>query len=124
MNDIARIILKKDKKILLVKRNEKIGFGLWQFPGGHLDKQSPRKAILRELAEETGIKKISKLKYHRKVKSPYTKGKRTHIFTASVFTYPKIKLQAEEISDYKWIKPHQIKKMKTTKTTKLFGDLL
>lgn len=50
----------KDNKILLGKRISKKGIaggdGMWELPGGHLEKnESMREAAQRELFEETGI---------------------------------------------------------------------
>jgi len=50
-------ILKKDNKVLLVRRSPNIyGGGLYSFPGGHVDgDEAVRHALARELNEELGI---------------------------------------------------------------------
>lgn len=46
----------RDGKVLLVKRNKKAGYGMWSLPGGHVEPgEKARDAVVRELAEETGI---------------------------------------------------------------------
>jgi len=42
--------------VLLVKRNKKAGYRMWSLPGGHIEPgEKARDAVLRELAEETGV---------------------------------------------------------------------
>ncbi len=51
----------KENKILLVKRNNNPGINKWSLPGGFIDfGETPEKAFLRELKEETGINGIIK----------------------------------------------------------------
>jgi ADP-ribose pyrophosphatase YjhB (NUDIX family) len=46
----------RDGKVLLVKRNKKAGYGMWSLPGGHVEPgEKARDAVVRELAEETGV---------------------------------------------------------------------
>lgn len=49
-------IVTKGQKVLIVKRKEKEGNLLWQFPGGGVEiGETDEVAIIRELKEETGI---------------------------------------------------------------------
>jgi 8-oxo-dGTP diphosphatase len=51
------VIVAKDKKVLLGKRKNAIGEGLWAFPGGHIEYgESIEYCSEREVLEETGIK--------------------------------------------------------------------
>ena len=46
----------REGRVLLVKRNKKAGYGMWSLPGGHVEPgEKARDAVLRELAEETGV---------------------------------------------------------------------
>lgn len=46
----------RDGKVLLVKRAKAAGYGMWSLPGGHVETgELARDAVVRELAEETGI---------------------------------------------------------------------
>ena len=52
----------KKGKILVVKRNLKLGINKWSLPGGLESDEAPEIACLRELEEETGLKgKIKRL---------------------------------------------------------------
>ncbi len=57
------IILKKDGKILLIKRAKKPLKDFWCLPGGYIDySEKPENALIRETEEETGLNiKIDKL---------------------------------------------------------------
>jgi len=50
------VIIKKDKRILLLKRKGSHGSGQWSLPGGYLDfGESLKKCAVREVFEETGL---------------------------------------------------------------------
>ncbi len=54
----AVVVLEQDGR-WLVQRRPRVGFlgGLWEFPGGKVERgESPRKAAVRELREETGVR--------------------------------------------------------------------
>ena len=57
INVVAAIIHdKKTKKILAVQRGSGQHKGLWEFPGGKVEKgETPEVALLREIHEELGI---------------------------------------------------------------------
>ena len=52
----AALVLNKKGEILLVKRGVKPGLGKWALPSGFIEMdETPEKACLRELKEETGL---------------------------------------------------------------------
>jgi len=52
----ANVLVVRDGKLLLGKRKNIFGDGMWALPGGHLDKgESIMAAAARELSEETGL---------------------------------------------------------------------
>ena len=54
MDGVIGIVLNKSGKVLLIKRKD---IPLWCLPGGDTErKESPEKAIAREMTEETGLK--------------------------------------------------------------------
>ena len=58
-------IISKNNKILIGKRSSNVPFtGLWEFPGGKLEKnETPQQAIERELKEELNVESIVKEKF-------------------------------------------------------------
>lgn len=57
MIKVGVAIILKDNKILIGKRSNNVPFsGLWEFPGGKLEKnETPQEAIKRELKEELNV---------------------------------------------------------------------
>ena len=53
----AVVLVDADGRVLLAQRPEgKAMAGLWEFPGGKIDRgETPERALIRELAEELGI---------------------------------------------------------------------
>lgn len=91
-------------KTLLVKH----GKGHWAFPKGHLNpNETPQEAAIRELKEETNleVKQFLPLKPLRE----FYVFKREGILVEKIVTYylaevtGSVKLQEEEITDYRWV---------------------
>lgn len=50
------VIVFNEGKVLLGKRLSNHGYGMWAFPGGHIeDNESPQECATRETHEETGL---------------------------------------------------------------------
>ncbi|GBE20238.1 MAG TPA: NUDIX hydrolase [Candidatus Pacearchaeota archaeon] len=110
------IIINSDKRILLGKRDGKIGIypNLWGLPGGMIEYgEDIGKAIKRELKEELGVDSgIIKKSNNIYENLP---NKECNIHTIDIPYYCKIKgipKPRDETSEVKWFEPSEIKKMK------------
>ncbi|CAI7996959.1 ADP-ribose pyrophosphatase [Geodia barretti] len=55
----AVTIIARDGKVLLVRRANEPGYGLWSVPGGYVDRgEVVEKAAAREVFEETGLRVV------------------------------------------------------------------
>lgn len=111
------------KKILLVQRPKgDIGEGLWEFPGGKIEKgESPVQALRREIDEELNLQ----------IEIITSLGKITH-------TYPQVVVDLEiflteiksgelilrEHQDLKWIKPHEMNEQELLEADRPFVQRL
>lgn len=116
------LIVNRKGEILLAKRNQpelKYEHGKWEFPGGGIKpNETPEKALIREVWEETGLKvKIIRLLpkiYSHLWKDP--KGNRQIIIISYLCKAVGGKLTAKkekEIMGLKFIHPRDIGKYKT-----------
>lgn len=56
MKVIVTVCIKEKNKLLIIQEGIPKAYGLWNFPGGHLDEnESIIKGALREAKEETGL---------------------------------------------------------------------
>lgn len=101
------VIVKKEKgkpKVLLIKDS----YGRWTWPKGHIEKgEKPEEAALREISEETGLKKIKIEKKLGKQEYFFTlKGKKifktVYIFLIKAQAREKLAIQTREIEKGRW----------------------
>jgi 8-oxo-dGTP diphosphatase len=73
MKKIAIGIIKNNQQVLIIKRKEKEGLLMWQFPGGEIEEsESILEAAQREVKEETNIDCIAEKLLCERL-HPYTK---------------------------------------------------
>jgi 8-oxo-dGTP diphosphatase len=54
---IADVLIVQGDKLLLVQQRKPAAFGLWSYPGGHVELgETPEEAVYREALEELGTK--------------------------------------------------------------------
>jgi len=112
----------KDGRVLLAKRGNQPGFGLWSFPGGHVEPgEALRTAALRELDEETGVQaEIIKILDTIEIVHKDRQGDIEAHFVLSVFLGKWLDGDAKansDASDVKWVTPLEVTALKTTPGT-------
>lgn len=107
----VRAIVQRRGKYLMVKRLD----GRYEFPGGKSDGQPLRRALRREIKEETNLKLVRTKQFHtiyepdRNIWTIYYRAKVTG----------RIKLQAEELSHHKYVSVKQAKKLRLTPNSRI-----
>ncbi len=106
------VVTNKEGKVLFIYRNDK-----WDLPKGKLDKgESIEECALREVEEETGVKKLKienflKTTYHVFKRNGTYKLKEVHWYAMKTSYNGKLKGQKSEgIEKVKWKGPDKIKK--------------
>ncbi|MBF0757768.1 (deoxy)nucleoside triphosphate pyrophosphohydrolase [Ligilactobacillus murinus] len=108
MIKVAAAVIVSDGKILASKRkNERLGGGFWEFPGGKLEPgETPKQACQREVAEELGdqCEVLERIEVSRHFTTPYGELE-IDFFWTKLKTY-NLKLVAA--SEYRWLTPEQL----------------
>lgn len=104
----AGVFVMKGRKFLILQRSKKetSKHGLWELPGGRVEKgETPRQAAVIEAKEEAGLD--VKLKANLGPHHDDKKKKTYHAYTGVSKKGQKVKL-SEEHSDYKWVTPEEV----------------
>lgn len=108
MIKVAAAVIVSEGKILAAKRkNERLGGGFWEFPGGKLETgETPKQACQREVAEELGdqCEVLERIDVSRHFETPYGELE-IDFFWTKLKTY-NLKLVAA--SEYRWLTPEQL----------------
>lgn len=110
----------KKSEILILKRSKNVGHykGDWFPVGGYLDeKEDPIKACKREIVEETGIRNFKFIKKSKPFRYYDKEIDKIWIINPLLFKTESSKVKLDwEHTDYKWIKPTEIKRYKPSKS--------
>ena len=103
---VACYIFNKENKLLMLKNKE----GTWGILGGHVEQgESAESTVHREVMEEANIKvEIVGSLGTKTVKNNFIVG------FACKYVSGKIKLQVEEVGEYKWVDLEELNKLKLT----------
>ena len=109
-------IFNQNKELLLVSSAKKPDF--WKVPsGGIKDGEASYETVLREIKEEFNVEAKIKFKSKYKNKFLWPKelvekigfiGQEQEVFFAEISNPEKIKIDPNEIADYKWVKSDKI----------------
>lgn len=103
----AAVIVSEDKILAAKRKNERLGGGFWEFPGGKLESgETPKQACQREVAEELGdqCEVLERIDVSRHFETPYGELE-IDFFWTKLKTY-NLKLVAA--SEYRWLTPEQL----------------
>jgi len=107
--------VEQDGKILLLHRQDHISEGdTWTSPSGKIENnETPEKAMVREIKEETGIKINNKqLKSYGKLFIHYPNYDFIYyLFYIKLEKLPEIKIENKEHKNFMWVKPEEALKM-------------
>lgn len=117
---VITVFIKYKDKILILKRSNKVGVyqGKWNTVTGYLDEPKPPiEKIMEEMREELGIGEKNILSYSLGEPFKFTdpKARKTwivHPAKIELKNEPDIKLDWEH-TEYKWIRPEELKKFDT-----------
>lgn len=130
MIEVVTAILKKNEKILILRRGNKVRTykGRWAGVSGYLEKnEEPIERAIKEIEEETGLKR-NEISFIRKIKPVHFLDEKenvewkVHPFLFET-TKDEIKIDWEHI-DYKWINVEDIDKYDTVPKLKETVNLL
>jgi 8-oxo-dGTP pyrophosphatase MutT (NUDIX family) len=104
-------------KFLIAKRTEDTDIhpGKWNFPGGKIEDEKPREAVLRELKEETGL--LGEIIRSGGNFILDTEDGKFDIYPFLVTVDSEPDLNPEH-TDYRWIKPEELDELETVKGLK------
>ena len=119
------LVLEREGRFLVVKRNPRTWHGMWCFPGGHIDEgETSHEAAVREGKEELGKVELEKKSFARFVHGVPAgeEGGRLPEHEHDCFAFRgrvvgEVKLSKEN-SEFRWLTLEEIKKLKITNCTR------
>ena len=97
-------ILFDELRVLVIKQTRN---GNWSFPKGHVENEETEfETAIREVREEVGLK-ITPIEGFREVirYNPRANVEKDVVYFVASGGSQRVRLQKEEVSDYKWVRP-------------------
>ena len=118
------LIILRENKILLGYRLSKHGYGVWAFPGGHVEfGETPEQAVVRETAEETGLQvdAVEKISF---TSDFYDNGSQyiTLFFKAITWSGSVNNLEPEKCGRWEWFSFYELPDPLFAPIVTLFGE--
>jgi len=105
----CNVVMKREDKFLMVQEKKEKVYGLWNLPGGRVDKgETLEHAAIREAKEETGFD--IKLVRQIMVSHPAVERHVLHSYEAEI-TGGKLAIPEEELLDAQWLTYEEILKI-------------
>ncbi len=103
-------------RVLLVERGHEPYAGCWSLPGGGVEPgESSRRAALRELREETGLRAvISRILLVMEVPPPGAHGRGYHLTVFCARWLSGIPRAASDAAQIRWATPDEVERLHTT----------
>ena len=97
-------------RVLIIKQARN---GNWSFPKGHVEEgETETQTAAREVFEEVGLKVKTKEGFRETIHyNPRPNVNKDVVYFVAQSKISRIKLQKEEVSDYKWVRPEQALKI-------------
>ncbi|MGL5979061.1 MAG: cyclase family protein [Erysipelotrichaceae bacterium] len=110
----------KDGKLLIAKRNTQQGYGIWEFPGGKVEKdETLQAALIRELQEELGL--ICEIEQCMGMVHDQQGNLHLHVY-GFVCHIKAGSLQLSAHSEAKWVSPQELYAYEFQKSDRVFLD--
>ncbi|HWP86090.1 MAG TPA: (deoxy)nucleoside triphosphate pyrophosphohydrolase [Terriglobia bacterium] len=106
--EVVAALLWKEGRLLICQRSRNAAFpGQWEFPGGKREaSETPAEALVRELAEELGIRarigrRLDRIEHH------YPEGPRVHLLLYEVLGYDG-EVANRVFEQIRWVLPEEL----------------
>jgi 8-oxo-dGTP diphosphatase len=119
---IADVIITRNGRVLLVQQRKEKAYGLWSFPGGHIESgETPEAAVRREVSEELGVALLDVRPYKT---YPYTSaGEELLFYTFTGSVGEEIILDNDELLAFDWFSLGELEAMQEKLRTPIVLEL-